>query len=260
MVIMKKYLSVLVIAMLLTSTLFASQITKKIDVAINTISVLVNGEKVEADNIVYKGTTYVPLRAISEMLDKDLVWSDETKTAEINDKNIQQEKPKEESEKQENPVTVMTMENGDQVTIELYPEIAPITVNNFLTLVEEGFYDGLTFHRVIPGFMVQGGDPEGTGMGGSEAYIKGEFTANGIKNDLLHTRGVLSMARSQDPNSARSQFFIMVNDYPSLDGGYAGFGKVIEGMDAIDKIVSRETDRNDKPVIPQVIKTIEIVK
>ena len=247
---MKKYLSAIVIAGLLTTTLFATQINKKIEVAMNTVKIMVNGEKVEADNIVYEGTTYVPLRAVSELLGKEVNWVEESKTAHINDQTIQQE----------NPIALITMEDGGQIKLELYPEIAPTTVKNFVKLVEEGFYEGLIFHRVIPGFMVQGGDPNGNGTGGSDQTIQGEFVSNGIKNDLLHTRGVLSMARSQNPNSASSQFFIMVEDAPSLDGSYAGFGKVLEGMDVVDKIVNTPTDGNDKPTEPQVIKRITIVK
>lgn len=146
------------------------------------------------------------------------------------------------------PVVTVELSNGKTVKLELYPEVAPNTVNNFVSLVQKGFYDGLTFHRVIPGFMVQGGDPEGTGMGGPGYGIAGEFTENGFENKLKHTRGVLSMARAQDPDSAGSQFFIMVEDYPSLDNKYASFGKVMEGMEAVDEIVNQTRDANDKPL------------
>jgi peptidyl-prolyl cis-trans isomerase B (cyclophilin B) len=139
------------------------------------------------------------------------------------------------------------MENGDVMRGELYPEIAPITVENFIKLVESGFYDGLIFHRVIPGFMIQGGCPQGTGMGGPGWTIKGEFAANGVENNLKHERGVMSMARTPFPNSAGSQFFIMVSDSPFLDGEYAAFGKIIEGMDVADAIVKAPRDMNDKP-------------
>ena len=152
------------------------------------------------------------------------------------------------------------MEKGGIMTGELYPEIAPITVANFEKLANEGFYDGLIFHRVIPGFMIQGGDPTGTGMGGSLENIKGEFATNGFKNDLKHTRGVLSMARSQRPNSASSQFFIMVADAPHLDGQYAAFGKVLEGMEAADEIVAVERNAMDKPLTDQRMKTITITE
>ena len=150
------------------------------------------------------------------------------------------------------------MENGGLMKGELYPEIAPVTVENFEKLAKEGFYDGLTFHRVIPGFMIQGGCPRGNGTGGPGYTIKGEFTMNGFRNDLKHTRGVLSMARAIDPNSAGSQFFVMVADAPHLDGQYASFGKVTEGMDTADYIVNSRRDWNDKPIMPQVIKTITV--
>ena len=166
----------------------------------------------------------------------------------------------------ENPVATLTMENGGVMLIELYPEIAPNTVCNFIELANSGYYDGLIFHRCIPGFMIQGGDPEGTGMGGPGFTIKGEFTSNGFKNDLKHERGVISMARQgENPytgeknyDSAGSQFFIMVEDYPSLNEQYASFGKVISGMEVADAIVANETDGNDKPLVEQVIKSIRI--
>lgn len=153
-----------------------------------------------------------------------------------------------------NPIVTIEMEKGGQIKIELYPNIAPNTVNNFISLVKEGFYDGLIFHRVIPGFMIQGGCPQGTGMGGPGYSIRGEFMANGFTNDLEHERGVISMARAMNPNSAGSQFFIMVEDAPHLDRQYAAFGKVMEGMDIADSIVSVERDRHDKPLEEQKIK------
>ncbi len=153
---------------------------------------------------------------------------------------------------------IIEMENGGIMKGELYPEIAPVTVENFEKLANVGFYDGLTFHRVIPGFMIQGGCPRGNGTGGPGYTIKGEFTMNGFKNDLKHTKGVLSMARAMDPNSAGSQFFVMVADAPHLDGQYASFGKVTEGMDTADFIVNVRRDWNDKPIMPQVIKTITV--
>ena len=153
----------------------------------------------------------------------------------------------------------ITMENGKEIKLELYPDIAPITVENFEKLVSEKFYDGLVFHRVISGFMIQGGCPDGTGMGGPGYHIKGEFASNGVKNDLKHTRGVISMARSMDPNSAGSQFFIMHQDAPHLDGQYAAFGKVIEGMDVVDEIAATECNYMDRPLVPQQIKTVEII-
>ena len=157
-----------------------------------------------------------------------------------------------------NPIVTFAMENGDVMKAELYPEIAPNTVNNFISLVKKGFYDGLIFHRVISGFMIQGGDPKGIGVGGPGYGIKGEFLQNGFKNELKHSRGVLSMARSGNPNSAGSQFFIMHEDSPHLDGGYAAFGKLIEGIEVVDKICSVRTDWNDKPRIPQVMKKVTV--
>lgn len=156
------------------------------------------------------------------------------------------------------PRVIIEMENGKKMTVGLYPKEAPITVANFLKLVNDGFYNGLIFHRVISGFMIQGGDPLGTGYGGSENSIKGEFRANGVNNTIRHTRGVISMARSQSPNSASSQFFIMHKDAPYLDGQYAAFGKVVEGIDVVDEIASVETDYNDMPLKPQKIKTITV--
>lgn len=158
----------------------------------------------------------------------------------------------------DNPVVTIAMENDGEITIELYPEVAPNTVNNFISLVEDEFYDGLIFHRVIPSFMIQGGDPEGTGMGGPGYSIKGEFAANGFENDLRHERGVISMARANDPNSAGSQFFIMTDDAEHLDGDYAAFGKVLEGMHIVDKIVHSERDGNDKPVEDQVMEKVTV--
>ena len=153
----------------------------------------------------------------------------------------------------------IVMENGKQMEAELYPDVAPITVENFVSLIKEDFFSGIIFHRVIPGFMIQGGDPTGTGMGGSKKEIKGEFLANGVVNNLKHTRGVLSMARTMDPNSASSQFFIMHQDAPHLDGQYAAFGKIIKGIEVVDEIASVKTDFRDKPLEPQTIKTIELI-
>ena len=157
-----------------------------------------------------------------------------------------------------NPVVTFEMENGDVIKAELYPETAPNTVNNFIALVSKGFYDGLIFHRVIPGFMIQGGDPKGSGVGGPGYTIKGEFAANRFPNDLRHARGVLSMARTMAPNSAGSQFFIMHEDSPHLDGQYAAFGKVVEGIEAVDRICEVRTDYNDRPRVPQVMKKVTV--
>jgi len=159
-----------------------------------------------------------------------------------------------------NPIVTITMDDGKDIKIELYPDIAPITVENFVKLVKDGFYDGLTFHRIIPGFMIQGGDPEGTGMGGPGWSIKGEFSSNGVKNDLKHTRGVISMARSMNPNSAGSQFFIMHKDSPHLDGDYAAFGKVTEGMEEVDRIASIPTDWNDAPKVSVTMTKVTVTE
>lgn len=155
-------------------------------------------------------------------------------------------------------MVIIEMENGKKIKIELYPEIAPITCENFEKLVKDGFYDGLTFHRIIPGFMIQGGCPLGNGTGGPGWNIKGEFSSNGVKNDLKHTRGVISMARSMMPDSAGSQFFIMHKGAPHLDGSYAAFGKVIEGMDVVNKIAECVTDYQDRPMTPQVMKEVTV--
>ncbi len=157
-----------------------------------------------------------------------------------------------------NPIVCIEMENGDILKIELYPEIAPNTVRNFIHLVQKGFYDGLIFHRVIPGFMIQGGDPQGSGMGGPGYTIQGEFTSNGFQNNLSHKRGVISMARTNMPNSAGSQFFIMVQDSPFLDGQYASFGQVIEGMEGADTIVNTPRDAMDKPITMQKMKKVTV--
>ena len=157
------------------------------------------------------------------------------------------------------PIVTITMDDGGVITLELYPNIAPETVNNCVSLVNKGFYDGLSFHRIIPGFMIQGGDPLGNGTGGPGYSIKGEFKSNGFRNDLRHERGVISMARAMDPNSAGSQFFIMHADAPHLDGSYAAFGKVIDGMGVVDSIASVRTNMfNDAPVTPVVIKSITV--
>lgn len=157
-----------------------------------------------------------------------------------------------------NPVVTITMENGDVMKAELYPEIAPNTVNNFISLVKKGYYNGLIFHRVISGFMIQGGCPDGTGMGGPGYSIKGEFSQNGVTNALKHTEGVLSMARAMNPNSAGSQFFIMHKESPHLDGGYAAFGKVVEGMDVVNKIAEVRTDYSDRPMKEQKIQSMTV--
>ena len=158
----------------------------------------------------------------------------------------------------QNPIVTFTMKNGDVIKAELYPEIAPVSVNNFISLIQKNFYDGLIFHRVIKNFMIQGGDPEGTGMGGPGYSIRGEFAQNGFQNDLKHTAGVLSMARSMHPDSAGSQFFIMHKNSPHLDGAYAAFGKVIEGLEVVNKIAETATDYNDRPLEEQVMQSVTV--
>ncbi len=157
-----------------------------------------------------------------------------------------------------NPIVTIKMANGDIMKLELYPDVAPITVKNFVELAGKGFYNGLIFHRVINGFMIQGGDPEGTGCGGPGYSIKGEFSGNGVKNDLKHEAGVISMARSANPDSAGSQFFIMHKNAPHLDGQYAAFGKIIEGMDVVNKIATTRTDWSDRPLEDQVMETVSV--
>ncbi len=159
-----------------------------------------------------------------------------------------------------NPIVTIEMEDGGVIRLELYPDIAPITVDNFVSLVKKGFYDGLIFHRVISGFMIQGGDPKGTGMGGPGYTIKGEFKANGVVNNIRHERGVISMARSMMPDSAGSQFFIMHANAPHLDGQYAAFGRVIEGIEEVDKIASTRTARGDRPVTDQRMKKVTVTE
>lgn len=158
----------------------------------------------------------------------------------------------------DNPIVTIEMDSGKIIKVELYPKVAPNTVNNFVSLVNKGFYDGTIFHRVIPGFMIQGGDPDGTGMGGPGYSIAGEFSQNGFENNLKHTTGVLSMARAQNPNSAGSQFFLMVADAPHLDGAYAAFGKVIEGIEVAQEIVSVKRNASDRPNTPQVMKKVTV--
>ena len=163
-----------------------------------------------------------------------------------------EETPSEETQSEDNPIATITMDNEQTITVELYPEIAPNTVTNFISLIEDGFYDGLTFHRIVPEFVIQGGDPEGNGTGGPEYSIPGEFTSNGFENDLIHERGVLSMARSQHPDSAGSQFFIVLDKADHLDKDYAGFGKVIEGMETVDNIVEQGTSGQEVPTIKEI--------
>ncbi|MGA3598637.1 peptidylprolyl isomerase [Lysinibacillus agricola] len=205
----------------------------------------------------YKGFSFVfALLAVAFVLTgcgaaKESGQSEESKEKES------EEKVDYSSNVKENPIVTITMNNGEKIVIELEPSAAPNTVANFISLVEEGFYDGLIFHRVIPDFMIQGGDPSGNGTGGPDYSIEGEFSSNGFKNDLKHERGVISMARSNDPNSAGSQFFIMVEEASHLDGQYAAFGKVIEGMETVDAIVAVERD-GEKPLKDQQMKKVEV--
>lgn len=182
----------------------------------------------------------------------------QTDNEDINATDDNEETPVKDYSREDNPIVTITMENNDVIKLELYPEVAPNTVNNFISLINNGFYDELIFHRVIPNFMIQGGDPEGNGIGGPGYGIKGEFNSNNFTNELEHTRGVLSMARAQNPDSAGSQFFITVENAPHLDGEYAGFGKVTEGMEVVDTIVSVNRDGNDKPKQDQRIKTMTV--
>lgn len=245
---MKKIILGLVVLLLIaTGIAFTAPKSQQIEVLFNSTNIEFNGSKVEVDNIFYNDTTYVPLRKISELLNKDFTWVAEN-TAQIKDKNVNVH----------NPVVTMEMENGEKIKIELYPHVAPNTVNNFISLINKKFYEGITFHRVIPGFMIQGGDPNGNGTGGPGYAIKGEFMQNNVENNLMHKRGIISMARLASPNSAGSQFFIMIKDAPHLNGEYAAFGKVIEGMEVVDKIVGVERDEKDKPLKAQAIKTMGV--
>lgn len=248
---MKKiFISVALTFMLMASAIFAASNVQNIEVALDSVNLKVNGQDVEASNILYNGTTYVPLRAVAEILGKKVGWDGNTNTASIDDMEGQ--------EKAENPVAVITMESGETIKLELYPKEAPKTVENFVSLAKKGFYDGLTFHRIVPGFVVQGGDPNGNGTGGPGYTIEGEFTQNGVQNTIMHTRGVVSMARSSSPDSGGSQFFIVLDDAHHLNGEYAAFGKVIEGMEVVDKMASLEVDQGGMPAEKQVMKSINI--
>lgn len=247
---MKKRTAILgfIMSFLIASTAYGSQVSQKIDAVFDGIKIMVNNQKVQANNILYNGTTYVPLRAISEILNKEVVWDAQNSTAHINDKD----------EKQELPIVTIEMNNSDKIKMELYPDMAPNTVKNFISLANKGFYNGLIFHRVIPDFVIQGGDPDGNGQGGPGYRIKGEFMQNGVPNSLMNTRGVVAMARTQDPNSAGSQFFIVVKDANHLNGEYAAFGRVIEGMEIVDKIVGADRDASDKPKQDQIMKKVSV--
>ena len=247
----KTFIIVVLIFTFVVSGIYAASNFQSIDVMFDSINIKVNGEEVDSTNILYKGTTYVPLRAVSEMLQKKVGWDESTMTASIDDAN-------EVDKKQENQIATITMQNDEIIRIELYPNEAPKTVENFIELAEKGFYNGLTFHRIVPGFVIQGGDPNGDGTGGPGYNIKGEFTQNGVKNTIMHTRGVISMARSSHPDSAGSQFFIVLENAHHLNGEYAAFGKVIEGMDVVDSIVKMEANETETSAESKVMKSITI--
>lgn len=208
-------------------------------------------ENIELDSppVILGERTFVPLRYLAQCLDMEVIWEADTRTVFINDKTTFFE--------EETIMVEIIMENGGVMELELYPEHAPITVENFVGLVESGFYDGLTFHRIIKGFMVQGGDPLGNGMGGSDKQIKGEFSSNGVNNPIIHERGVISMARSMNPDSASSQFFIMHENAPHLDGQYAAFGRMISGFEVLDELADTPVS-GDAPTQKPVIKSITI--
>lgn len=228
-----------------TATAVKGDIT--VVVTIGQASIVKNGHTIANDTkaVVKDGRTYLPIRAVLKAFDAYVNWNGFQQRVEVT------------SNPNKWPILELEMTTGEKMTLMLYPETAPATVANFLDLVSKGFYDGLTFHRVIEDFMIQGGDPLGNGTGSSSAKIIGEFTANGINNPIKHTEGVLSMARSSAPNSASCQFFIMHKPYPSLDGNYAAFGKVIEGLDVVNKLATVETGINDKPVKTLQIKSIK---
>lgn len=207
------------------------------------------GKKSETvSTLIYNNETYVPLKKMAGLLNKNVATAAVKGKVQITDQTVKTNKL----------VAVMTMKSGEKVEIELYRDQAPLTVDNFVKLAKSGFYKGLTFHRVIDGFMIQGGDPKGNGTGGPGYTIKGEFMKNGVSNSILHEKGVISMARASNPDSAGSQFFIMLADNNGLNGDYAAFGKVIKGIEVIEKIGKTETDDTDKPTTPQVIDAITI--
>ena len=231
-----------------------------IDVLLNSVFININGTKVlnsgenyklsngdeVPSSLVYNGTTYLPVRKLSELLGKEILWDNDTKTIDIVDEAVKKssgsikvmESVKIDKTDEKKPVVTFNLADGSIMKAELYPDVAPITVENFIKLIDSGFYDSLNFHRIISGFVVQGGDPLGNGTGGPGWSIKGEFSSNGFENNLKHERGVLSMARSLAPDSAGSQFFIMHGDAPHLDGEYAAFGRIIEGIEVVDKIAA----------------------
>lgn len=264
---MKKLLSIFIVLALVLSSISALSLSAKIAFDINDSTVKLNNLEVESDIITLSNDNtaskklalnqdtslygshniYLPLEESLKLLNKKPTWSNNARTLVLSD-----------LDSSKNPLVTMEMENGKILKMELYPEKAPNTVNNFISLVNKGFYNGLSFHRVIPEFMIQGGDPNGNGTGGAEYDIRGEFTQNNEFNDLLHHRGIVSMARSSDFDSASSQFFIVVKDSHFLNGSYAAFGKVVEGMDLADEIALVQRDARDKPLEAQVIKTMTV--
>lgn len=245
---MKKLLSVFLVLMLISASTITFASNDLVEISMNDHIIKMNNVELESNSFSLNGKVYVPLEASLKLLDKKVDWISSPKTATISDLNTIVQ----------NPIVTMEMESGKKIKMELYPEKAPNTVNNFIKLINDGFYNGLNFHRVIPEFMIQGGDPNGNGTGGAKYDIKGEFTKNNEFNDLLHKRGVVSMARSTAFDSASSQFFIVVKDSHFLNGNYAAFGKVIEGIEIADEIALVERDARDKPLQPQVIKTMTV--
>lgn len=238
---MKKIIAILSIFVIIFSAVAcANTKTEKIDVVKENKTYTVNEKEFKTDVISYNNKTYIAMEDVLKMMDKEMTEDNKVKDA------------------NHNPIITIEMENGKTLKAELFKDEAPITVANFVKLTKEGFYDGLTFHRIIPGFVAQGGDPKGNGTGGSKENIKGEFIKNGVDNTILHKKGVLSMARSAAPNSASSQFFIVLDDAPHLDGGYAAFGQVIEGMEVVDEMAKVKTDAMDKPLVEQKMKKVTV--
>lgn len=240
--------TLLVFAMVVGGGASYGAVKNEIKAVVSTLSATYLKKTEKMNTLVYKNEVYVPLKKVLALLNKNLSLSSGNSSAAITDTSV----------KVNHPIAVMTLNTGEKVEIELYPEQAPVTVSNFKTLANAGFYDGLTFHRVVENFMIQGGDPEGNGTGGPNYYIKGEFMKNGVVNTILHEKGVISMARADDYNSGGSQFFIMLGTENSLNGDYAAFGKVIKGIEAVEKIGKTAVDKNSKPLVDQVIKTIRV--
>ncbi len=244
----KKVALLLTLVVLLGAGASYGAVKNEIKAVVSTLAATYNKKTEKINTLVYNNEIYVPIKKVAALLNKNVAFTAANSKVAISDQKA----------KVTHPIAVLTMNSGAKVEIELYPEIAPITVENFKKLANEGFYDGLTFHRVIKDFMIQGGDPKGDGTGGPGYAIKGEFMKNGVANSLMHEKGVISMARTSDPNSAGSQFFIMLGTVNSLNGDYAAFGKVTKGFEFIEKIGSVGTDGDDKPTTYQVIKNITV--